>query len=168
MAGSASVAVGERFGRLTVVRVIPAVHRAECSCSCGGTKSIRVYDLAGGAGTKSCGCLQRDTTRQRNLTHGLRHHYLYSIWRQMVARCGDPRHKHWPGYGGRGIRVCERWHDVAAFIADIEAQIGPRPSGKGPAGRAAYSLDRIDNDGHYEPGNVRWATAKQQRGNQRG
>jgi hypothetical protein len=76
----------------------------------------------------------------------------------MISRCSNPNNKRHADYGGRGIKVCERWqgdHGFVNFLADI----GPPPAGK--------TLDRINNDGHYEPGNVRWATAKEQRANQR-
>lgn len=75
----------------------------------------------------------------------------------MLRRCEDSDNKSYPRYGGRGIAVCGEWHDVAVFIAWIEANIGPRPDG--------MSIDRIDNDGNYEPGNVRWATRSQQQRN---
>ena len=90
-------------------------------------------------------------------THGLSKHPLYHAWRIMRRRCENPTVKDYPRYGGRGIAVCAEWRDVTAFITWIEANIGPRP--------ASRTLDRIDNDGHYEPGNVRWATAKEQSAN---
>jgi hypothetical protein len=90
-------------------------------------------------------------------THGLSDHPLYGTWRIMRRRCENPRVKDYPRYGGRGIAVCAEWQDVTAFITWIEANIGPRPAG--------HTLDRIDNDGNYEPGNVRWATAKEQSAN---
>lgn len=77
----------------------------------------------------------------------------------MIDRCTNPKNKRWKRYGGRGIAVCDRWFSVADFYNDILAEIGPRPDG--------MSIDRRDNDGHYEPGNVRWATSSQQRVNQR-
>lgn len=88
-------------------------------------------------------------------THGLssknNRHPLYGTWAAMWNRCRSPKHDHYHRYGGRGITVCEKWKDFAAFVADV----GPKPS-------PADTLDRIDNDGHYEPGNVRWANKKDQ------
>jgi hypothetical protein len=86
--------------------------------------------------------------------HGLSKHPLYGTWTGMIDRCEKPRNHAFHRYGGRGIQVCERWHDVRLFIEDIERLLGPRPQGK--------TLDRIDNDGGYEPGNVRWATPLEQ------
>lgn len=80
----------------------------------------------------------------------------YRIWASMIQRCTNPRVRSYRSYGQRGISVCERWLSFAAFYADV----GPRPSTK-------HTLDRIDNDGHYEPGNVRWATALEQSRNSR-
>lgn len=93
----------------------------------------------------------------RKRTHGLSNHPLYGTWRRMMSRCKDPDN---PSYAGRGIRVCERWKDLESFVNDILEDIGL------PAW-PYISLDRIDNDGNYEPGNVRWATYKQQANNRR-
>jgi hypothetical protein len=91
--------------------------------------------------------------------HGLSRHPLYSTWWAAVDRCHNPRARAYRLYGARGISVCPAWHDVAVFIEWIERNLGPRPAG--------FSLDRTDNDGNYEPGNVRWATRSEQRRNQR-
>jgi hypothetical protein len=75
-------------------------------------------------------------------------HPLYSTWISILSRCENPRAQRYRDYGGRGIRVCEEWHDIQAFISYVEQELGPRPPG--------MSLDRIRNDGHYAPGNIRW------------
>jgi Staphylococcus phage HNH endonuclease len=86
-------------------------------------------------------------------------HPLYGTWSQMMYRCYNPKSSRFQHYGGRGITVCQQWHDLHAFIEWIESNLGPRP--------ARHSIDRIDNDGNYEPGNVRWATASMQNWNKR-
>jgi hypothetical protein len=91
-----------------------------------------------------------------NRTHGLSQTPEYQVWRNMLARCENPNNKSYADYGGRGIKVCERWHDVTAFYADM----GPRPS-------ADHMIDRINNDGDYEPGNCRWELRPQQMVNRR-
>lgn len=112
----------------------------------------------GHVNTQSCGCLHADTSAVNAIvyttTHGLHSHPLYGTWHQMLQRCENPAHTGYRYYGAKGRSVCARWHDVALFIGDIERILGPRPDG--------MTLDRIDNDGDYEPGNVRWATAAQQ------
>lgn len=93
------------------------------------------------------------------VTHGLYGHPLYRMWNAMIQRCYNPKQKCYPNYGGRGIRVCNRWRDVRSFIEDIEKELGPRP--------ADYSFDRIDVEGDYAPGNVRWASRSTQGRNTR-
>lgn len=85
------------------------------------------------------------------------HRMLYNTWRGMIRRCEDPRARGYMYYGDKGIRVCPEWHDFEAFKAWIMANLGPRPGG--------CTLDRLNGWGHYEPDNVRWATAKQQAAN---
>jgi hypothetical protein len=111
----------------------------------------------------------RARVREQFTTHGLSRHSLYPVWKNMMDRCYVPGVVGYRNYGGRAepVTVCKRWHDVAAFIEDIEAEIGPRPEGRHPSGRSLYTLDRIDNDLGYASGNVRWATAAEQRANQR-
>lgn len=92
-------------------------------------------------------------------------HPLYLIYHDMLARCGNPDHLRYDSYGGRGISVHPEWaEDFWAFVRDV----GERPEGKTKGGRAYWQLDRIDNDGNYEPGNTRWATPSQQANNKRG
>lgn len=160
---------GQRFGRLVAVAVAFKGKRRRwlCRCDCGAEVEVATEYLNGGH-TKSCGCLRRDkaTERMRQLqplgaaalvTHGHSRvgaeHPLYRAWAGMLGRCRNPNHSKYKDYGGRGITVCERWRDFAAFLADV----GERPPG--------HSLDRIDNDGPYAPGNVRWATPRVQAAN---
>lgn len=150
--------VGETFGRLTVVRYDRSLRGATtwlCRCVCGAEKVVRGSELRAG-NTRSCGCLNREASRERRLRHG---HSTnaglspeYKTWASMKDRCYQPSSDSWSRYGGRGIRVCERWlSSFENFLADV----GARPSPK-------HSIDRINNDGHYEPGNVRWSTVSEQ------
>ncbi len=91
--------------------------------------------------------------------HGYSSHYLYGTHHALIRRCEQPDHQAYKNYGGRGIRIHDQWHDVGVFISYIEEHLGPRPKG--------YTLDRIDNEGHYEPGNIRWASWNTQRVNAR-
>jgi hypothetical protein len=169
-ARKAFVVVGQRFGRGVVVRTevrtpptssAPSgLIAADLLCDCGTQyrASLRgLYDQK----IKSCGCRGREIrARFRNPgTHQLSGHPLYNTWWHIVQRCSDPKHPEYRNYGGRGIVLCERWRDVCLFIADIEAVLGVRPAG--------MTLDRRDNNGNYEPDNVRWATKAQQQRNRR-
>lgn len=151
---------GQRFGRLVALTYSHSDEggRAHwlCRCDCGVARTVRGKDL--GKQT-SCGCQRREQARSLKLTHGQRWTQLYTCWLNMSDRCNNPNNKRFKDYGGRGIKICDHWRSFANFLADILAAIGERPPG--------MTLDRIDNNGNYEPGNVRWATMKQQRANQR-
>lgn len=150
---------GKRFGRLLVETRSENIgpHTAyACRCDCGQSVNVRGASLRRGE-THSCGCLRRERMADRQTTHGLYGTPTYHSYRAMLARCYDVKHPQFKDYGGRGIKVCARWlESFDYFLADM----GQRPAGR--------TLDRYpDSDGHYEPGNCRWATRHQQRHNRR-
>lgn len=148
---------GKRFGRLVVLGYGGRRKRSTrwiCKCDCGVIK-----DIDGGALKKahSCGCYAREQSSIRNRKHGMDGKPEYKAWEAMRARCYRKTDKNYADYGGRGITVCQEWRDsFEAFLAHV----GMRP-GKG------FSIGRIDNDGNYEKGNVRWETQIQQQRNKR-
>lgn len=147
------------FGRLTVLERAPNRRSKtmwRCRCLCGTVTDVGSSDLRGGS-QKSCGCLR--TERARNLVrkHGLSKTPLYLVWVSLRQRCQNPANKGYANYGGRGIKVCAEWQDFDAF----------RNWARANGYRAGLSIDRIDNDGNYEPSNCRWTTATQQARNKR-
>lgn len=158
---------GAVFGRLTVLEDVkrsqdPVLVR--CCCERRTEKQIkRAVDLAMGT-TRSCGCLRRDLLTN----HGFSKQPLYPLWNGIIQRTTNPKDHNYPNYGGRGIRMSERWlNDPWAFAEDVGREIGPRPEGKTEAGWPMYTFDRIDVNGHYESGNVKWSTASEQLSNRR-
>lgn len=123
----------------------------ECLCDCGRLTWVQSINIGK---TKSCGCSYFG--RRNGLKHGMSRSPEYNCWVQMRERCGNPNHPWFKNWGGRGIKVCERWMKFESFIEDM----GLRPS-------RFHSIDRVNNDGDYEPGNCRWATRHEQNMNTR-
>lgn len=155
--------VGQRFGRLVVLRYAGSHKRGyalwECLCDCGNVKTVIGSHLRTGS-TRSCNCLRSEETVKRNTKHGKTNTIAYRTWGRIIQRCVNPNAPDAVNYSERGIKVCAEWrHDFQAFY-DHVSQL---PN----FGKKNYSLDRINNDGNYAPGNVRWATPLIQRRNQR-
>ena len=166
---------GQRFGsgvvRADIGRTANGSVLWELLCDCGNVYKATTQNLRSG-NTKSCGCWQRKRASETSRVHGLSQGVsrLYGLWQDAKNRCTNPNNKNWADYGGRGIRMWPAWlTDAKSYVEYIEAL--PRrctfdpPCNEPP--EAHRELDRIDNDGHYELGNLRWATRREQRINQR-
>lgn len=160
---------GQHFGRLIVVSESTGRKNGSvlwnCRCECGTEVIVPSGYLTSGR-KQSCGCLAKEIasatakTGNNRRTHGMKHTKLYSVWNTMKYRCFNENSKQFKDWGGRGITVCDEWkNDFQAFYDYVS---------KLPHfGEAGYSLDRINNDGNYEPNNVRWATRIEQNKNRR-
>jgi len=156
---------GKRFGRLVIIQRVDNNKwrniRWLCLCDCGNKKIVRIDHLKSGA-TKSCGCLRIEATKNRNVknakhghTRGGKPSLTYASWKSINERCANPNNRYYDCYGGRGIKVCERWMKFENFLEDM----GEVPE--------RYQIDRIDNNENYCKENCRWATPKQNSRNKR-
>lgn len=150
--------IGRKFGSLTVVEYA-GIHTTpcgtrrrmwKCACSCGNKSVVTENSLKNGS-TKSCGCWKYSKLKEHNTVHGGVHDRLYGIWKNMKRRCNNPHDSHYGIYGGKGIHVCEEWNNYECFKEwaykngyDENAVFGK------------CTLDRINNDGNYEPSNCRF------------
>ncbi|OEH55922.1 hypothetical protein AQ616_18975 [Oceanobacillus sp. E9] len=157
---------GQLYGRLEVIKLD---HRKRyawgsrsfylCKCSCGNEKVIRRDHITSGA-TKSCGCLEKENLKGLEFkeTHGQTKTRLYYVWNSMRMRCRNPNTNNYHNYGGRGISVCKEWNDSFEPFYEWAVKNGYRPG---------LTIERINNDGNYEPSNCKWATYKEQSANTR-
>jgi hypothetical protein len=158
--------IGKRFGRLVVTAEAEpnrlasgrSKRRVIAHCDCGKDVTATADNLRSGH-TRSCGCFHLDSakTAKHGDTRGYTKTAEYRVWSQMIERCTNPNAENYARYGGRGIKVFARWR---TSYADFLADMGRRPSAK-------HSIDRIDNDGNYRPGNCHWATGVEQAANKR-
>ncbi len=148
--------IGKRFGRILVLSKGPMIGKNRawlCACDCGVVLTIRGDALK--SGQMSCGCLAIEHASAANKIHGMCNTAEHSAWSSMIGRCYNPKSRRYALYGGRGISVCDRW---LAKFSSFYTDMGPRPSD-------GHSLDRIDSNGNYEPGNCRWADIETQNRN---
>jgi hypothetical protein len=151
--------VGQKFGRLTILRKVKSNKyrqaRCECECDCGNKVIVLIYNLKNKK-TKSCGCLQKEEVKKRFTKHGMKKYPLYDVWSGMRKRCCNPRHAKFKIYGARGIKICDEWINNPEIFIEWALSNG---------WEKGLQIDRIDNDGDYEPNNCRFVTARENNSN---
>jgi len=153
---------GCKFGKLTAICRIESLYVCKhkywnCKCDCGNEKQIRANHLVNGL-ILGCGCDRYKKVSEKNKKHGHssggKWSPIYVSWAAMINRCKSPKSNRWHRYGGRGIKVCEQWKSFDGFLKDM-----------GKSWKEGLSIDRINNDGNYEPSNCKWSTPKEQANN---
>jgi hypothetical protein len=161
MAKRIEIKIGDRYNKLSIVKEIEkeGVYRVFlCNCDCGNEVKVRLGNLRNNH-TTSCGCFRKEIMGKLGLssiTHGMIKTSEYNSWASMKNRCDNPNSRDYKNWGGRGIKICKEWYSFNNFIKDM----GMKPD-------KTYSIDRINNDGNYEPSNCRWVDSKTQNNNRR-